>query len=84
MNEIAETYKGYSTFIEVANRSLRAFNQWNVLNSMRDNKLFQLMEDYMDFLSKDDKLGLMVIAEYIKAKGLEETKRELIAEGVMV
>lgn len=82
MNEIAETYKGYSTFIEVTDRTLRAFNQWNVLNSMKDSKLFQLMEEYMDFLPKDDKLGLMVIAEYIKAKGIEETKREIFYNGV--
>lgn len=83
MNEIAESFKGYSTFIEVGNKTLRAYNQWSVLASMRENKLFQLMEDYIQHISKEDRLGLMVMSEYIKAKGLEETKRELVYSGAV-
>jgi hypothetical protein len=80
--DIAETFKGYSTFIEVENRMLRAYNQWSVLSNMKESKLYQFMEDYINKLSKEDRLGLHIISEYIKAKGLEETKRELISEGV--
>ena len=80
--DIAETFKGYSTFIEVENRMLRAYNQWTVLFNMRESKLYQFMEDYINKLSKEDRLGLHIISEYIKEKGLEETKRELISEGV--
>ena len=78
---IAEEFKGYSTFVEVDNRMLRAFNQWNVLSNMKENKLFQLMEDYINNLKKSDRVGLMIVTEYIRAKGLEETRRELIKEG---
>jgi hypothetical protein len=39
------------------------------------------MEDYINKLKNSDKIGLMVIAEYITAKGLEETKRELTFNG---
>lgn len=81
-NYIAEDFKGYSTFIEVENKMLRAYNQWNVLANMKESKLFQLMEEYIDKLSAKDKLGLMIISEYIKAKGLPETRRELLKEGV--
>lgn len=80
--DIAENFKGYSTFIEVENKMLRAYNQWNILSNMKESKLFQLMEEYIDFLSDKDKLGVMIISEYIKAKGLDETRRELLKEGV--
>lgn len=81
---IAEEFKGYSTFVEIDNRMLRAFNQWNVLSNMKENKLFQLMEDYINNLKASDRVGLMIVTEYIRAKGLEETRRELIKEGVFV
>lgn len=78
---IAEEFKGYSLFVEIEEPMLKAYNQWTVLNNMRENKLFQLMEDYINKLKNSDKIGLMVIAEYITAKGLEETKRELTFNG---
>lgn len=78
---IAEDYKGYSTFVEVKDVTLRAFNQWNILSNMRENKLFQLMEDYISNLPKTDRVGLLIVSEYISKKGLEETKRELISSG---
>jgi len=83
MNElIAEEFKGYSTFIEINNPMLKAYNQYNVLSNMRENKLFQLMEDYLAHIGNEARMGLYIITEYIRAKGIEETKRELISEGV--
>lgn len=83
MNEfIAEEFKGYSTFIEIDNPMLKAYNQYNVLSNMRENKLFQLMEDYLGYIGNEARMGLYIITEYIRAKGVEETRRELISEGV--
>lgn len=83
MNElIAEEFKGYSTFIEINNPMLKACNQYNVLSNMRENKLFQLMEDYLAYIGHEARMGLYIITEYIRAKGVEETRRELIKEGV--
>lgn len=83
MNElIVEEFKGYSTFVEVENKMLKAYNQYNVLSNMREAKLFQLMEDYLAYIGNEARIGLYVITEYIRAKGIEETKRELIKEGV--
>lgn len=85
MNElIAEEHMGYSLFVEVENRMLKAFNQWNVLSNMRENNLLGVMESYINKLSKEDQLGLAIITEYIRQKGLEETRRELTVEGVYV
>lgn len=78
---IAEDFKGYSTFTEIKNRTLRAFNQWNVLASMNENNLKELGVEYINHLPQTDRVGLAIITQYIRTKGLEETKRELIAEG---
>lgn len=75
MNEIV---KGYSTFQEIENNMLRAYNQYNVLTNLRENKLLGVMEEYINSLSKTDRIGLALIVEYINAKGIEETKREII------
>lgn len=84
MSEIAEEFKGYSTFVEIENKMLKAYNQWNVLSNMKENKLFVLMEEYLAYLPKIDKLALGIITTYIQMKGLDETKRELITEGVFI
>jgi hypothetical protein len=85
MNEfIVEEFKGYSTFVEITNPMLKAYNQYNVLSNMREAKLFQLMEDYLANLTQEARVGLYIITEYIRAKGIEETKRELIANGVAI
>ena len=75
---IVEEFKGYSTFVEIEAPMLKAYNQYITLSNMRESKLLQLSEDYYNNLKNSDKLGLMFISEYIREKGLEETKRELI------
>lgn len=75
---IVQEFKGYSTFVEIESPLLRSFNQWQLLNNLKENKLFQLMEEYVNNLPKSDQFALLITSEYIKEKGLEETKRELI------
>lgn len=74
---IVQEFKGYSTFVEIESTTMRSYNQWTVLNNMKENKLFQLMEEYVNNLPKSDQFALLITSEYIKAKGLEEVKREL-------
>jgi hypothetical protein len=83
-NVIAESFKGYSTFIEVENVLLRAYNQYMTLRNLVENKLFQLSEDYYLNLSTGDRLRLLVIKESFAIKGEAETKRQLIREGVFL
>jgi hypothetical protein len=78
---IAEEFKGYSTFTEIGNRMLRAFNQWNVLAGMHENKLDHIGVEYINNLPQTDRVSLAIVTQYIRTKGLDETKRELIAEG---
>lgn len=83
MNElIVEEFKGYSTFVEITNRMLRAYNQYNVLVNMHENKLDELGKEYIANLPQLDRVGLAIITKYIQAHGLEETKRELLSNGV--
>lgn len=74
---IAEEYKGYSTFAEVENLTLRAYNQYMVLRNMGESKLLQLQEEYLNNLNVKDKLRLMAISYFIKQHGVEETQRQL-------
>lgn len=74
---IQEEFKGYSTFIELEDKSLRAYNQWTVLYNLKNNKLFQLMEDYLHNLPKEDKAAVGNMGWRIKREGLEEVKRQM-------
>jgi hypothetical protein len=78
---IVNEFKGYSLFSEIENKMLRAYNQWNVISNLTQNGLAELAEGYINTLPQEDKVGLTIITTYIKMKGLEETKREIIAEG---
>lgn len=78
---IVNEFKGYSLFSEIENKMLRAYNQWNVMSNLVQNKLTDIADGYLAALPDEDRVGLSIITTYIKMKGLEETKREIIAEG---
>ena len=79
---IVNEFKGYSLFTEIENKMLRAYNQWNVVSNLTQNGLKELAYEYLENLPKEDKVGLTIISTYIKMKGLEETKREIIVSGM--
>lgn len=72
-----DEHKGYSLFSDVENKTLRAYNQYNILSNMHENKLDALGTEYINALPLEDRYRLMMMVQYIKLKGLEETKREI-------
>lgn len=74
---IVNEFKGYSTFIELEDPILRSYNQWTVLYNLKNNKLFQLMEDYLLNLPKEDRAAVGNMGWRIKREGLEEVKRQM-------
>lgn len=74
---IAQAHKGYSLFVEVEDKIIQAFNRWNVLSNLTQNNLDHIGLEYLDQLDNTDKMRLALMSEYIKRKGLEETKREI-------
>lgn len=76
-NTSDDHHKGYSLFSDVENKTLRAFNQYNILSNMHENKLDALGTEYINALPMEDRYRLMMMVQYIKLKGLEETKREI-------
>lgn len=72
-----EALSFYSTFDEIDDRKLRAFNQYNVLANMAEQGFNGLGMDYLNSLSPTDRMSLAFLAEYIKRKGIEETRREI-------
>lgn len=81
-NTYATDVHGYSTFQDIDNVMLRAWNQYNVLSNLNEAGLLGVGHSYIEALTKTDRLALYVMVEYIKEKGLENTKREIIYEGV--
>lgn len=81
-NEFATEVRGFSTFQDIDHRMLRAWNQYNVLTNMHKNNMDAVGEEYLEALSQGDRLTLYVIVEYVKAKGYEETKREIISNNI--
>lgn len=79
---IVNEFKGYSLFTEIENKMLRAYNQWNIVSNLTQNGLKELAYEYVENLPKEDKVGLTIISTYIKMKGLEETKHEIISSGM--
>lgn len=77
-NEIFNNFKGYSLFTEVEDKIVQAFNRWNILSNLHENNLDHLGLEYIEQLPEYDRMRLALMSEYIKRKGLEETKREVI------
>lgn len=73
---------GMSTFQDINTPMLRAWNQYNVLTNIKEANLDGVGEKYISSLSKTDRMALIVIIEYVRAKGYEETKREIIANNI--
>jgi len=78
----ATEVSGYSTFQDIEHKMLRAWNQYNVMSNLRENKMDGVAMEYLSALPKTDMVGLQIMIEYIKAKGYEETKREIISEEI--
>jgi len=76
-NEFATEVRGFSTFQDVDNRVLRGWNQYNVLSNMHTSNMDAVGEEYLESLSKGDKLYLYIITEYVKEHGREATGREI-------
>lgn len=81
-NDNATEVAGYSTFQDVEQPMLRAWNQYNVLTNLKGASLDDVGLKYLNSLSPRDRMALMVMIEYINVKGVEETKREIIKERV--
>lgn len=77
IDENGASYKGYSLFDTVDDKVLQAFNRWNVLSNMTQNGMDHIGLEYIEQLGEYDRMRLAMMAEYIKRKGVEETKREI-------
>ena len=82
MTEFVTEVHGYSTFQDIENPMLRAWNQYNILCNLNEANLLGIGNSYIEALSKRDRLGLFVMLEYVKEKGVENTRQEIISEGV--
>lgn len=79
-DNVAVEFGGYSTFQDVDDRKLRAWNQYNVLCNLNESKLDDVGAKYISLLTIEDRVALVVIIEYVNIRGYDETKRQVITD----
>ena len=71
------SYKGFSLFNEVENVALRTWNRCVVALNINADNGKDLCSQYLNQLDKVSKLQVMAMLQYIKARGAEETLKEI-------
>lgn len=72
-------YKGYSLFNEVDDAALRTWNRCVVMCNMNKDNGKDFAEGYGNSLSQVDKMQMLAMLNYIKARGAEEVRKEINA-----
>lgn len=70
-------YKGYSLFNDVEDVSLRTWNRCVVLCNVNKDHGEAFVEGYSSRLGKVEKMQMMAMLHYIKARGAEEVRKEI-------
>lgn len=79
MTTTYDEFKGYPTFDDVKNPTLRTWNRMNVIFNMKEFlKNNDMVTRYMQKFNKDDQLAIGRLAIKIKKNGYENTRREII------
>lgn len=70
-------YRGYSLFNDIEDVALRTWNRCVVLCNVNHTHGEAFVEGYSANMSKVDKMQMMAMLHYIKARGAEEVKKEI-------
>jgi hypothetical protein len=72
-------YNGYSTFDEISNATLRAWNRLNVVFNIKEILRNNAMAvNYVKQFDKKDQIAIAVLAVKITKNGYENTRREIM------
>lgn len=66
------------TFDEIENATLRTWNRCAQAYNLLEDKGEDAVERYMNKFDQRSKKQMLILFEYIKAKGYEATKREVM------
>jgi hypothetical protein len=72
------SYKNYPTFDDINNTTLRVWNRCAMASNLLDDKGPVESQKYMEQFEEKDKKQMLVLFTYIKCKGYEKTKSEVM------
>lgn len=72
------SYKNYPTFDDIENVSLRTWNRCSMSSNLLDDKGEAESQAYMEQFDTKTKKQMMVMFMYIKHKGYDKTKAEVM------
>lgn len=72
------SYKNYPTFDDIDNVSLRTWNRCSMASNLLDDKGEVESHMYMEQFDNKTKKQMLVLFMYIKQKGYETTKAEVM------
>ncbi len=72
------SYKNYPTFDDIENVSLRTWNRCAMASNLLDDKGEAESHMYMEQFTSKAKKQMLVMFTYIKQKGYEQTKAEVM------
>ena len=73
----------FNTFSDVKDTTLRAYNRVAMAYNLREDFSVGVMEEYFNMFDEDSKKQMLVIILAIKAKGLDEVKKEVMKQTVL-
>lgn len=75
-------YRGYNLFNDVANSTIRTWNRLNTIFNIKEEHGNAIAVGYTKQLSKEDGASILLMANYVTAKGYENTRREIFKKEV--
>lgn len=72
------SYKNYPTFNDIDNVSLRTWNRCSMASNLLDDKGEAESQAYMEQFDSKTKKQMLVLFMYIKQKGYDYTKAEVM------
>lgn len=68
---------GHSLFNDVEDEQLRAYNRCVTLVNFKEDDSPALAREYFSMIRESDHVAMILMAGYIKAKGFDETLKEI-------
>lgn len=77
VNKIENEFQGFSTFDEVEDVTLKAFNRCAMMFNILEVHGFELAERYAEAIEEEGRFHMFIMYSYVKECGLDTVKREI-------
>ena len=80
---MSQTVNGFSLFNDVENKTLKAFNRYQIICNLIEMKTKgsrDLSKEYISHLSNEDRAAVVAIAAAVRANGLDTIKAYVTRE----